>query len=198
MSEEPPSSGTEIAVVVRDSAWCETLQDAAGVARRAAWAALRQQYGDASGPAELDAPRSEPPTAARELTVVLADDHMLRRLNRQYRGQDRATNVLSFAGLDVPSTGKPEMPRLLGDVVLARETILEEARAQNKAPGEHLSHLVVHGVLHLLGFDHETDAQAESMETVECAVLADLGIANPYRQGRAPGAGRGRPERCHD
>ena len=191
MSEEPPSPSTEIAVVVQDPAWCETLQDAAEVACSAARAVLRQHRGVTNGSVEPGAPRGEPPTAASELTVVLADDCLLRRLNREYRGQDRATNVLSFAGLDVPSEGRTEVPRLLGDVVLARETVFREARAQNKTPGEHLSHLVVHGVLHLLGFDHETEAQAQSMETLECAVLAGLGIADPYRVRRVPGARRG-------
>lgn len=186
MSEEPPSPSTEIAVVVEDSAWCETLREAAEVARNAARAALRQHYRAIDGSADCSARQTEPPTGS-ELTVVLADDRLLRRLNREYRGQDRATNVLSFAGLDAPSEVQPEMPRLLGDVVLARETIFKEARAQNKAPGEHLSHLVVHGVLHLLGFDHKTEAQAKSMETVECSALAGLGIADPYRARRAPG-----------
>ena len=184
MSEEPPSPSTEIAVVVQDSAWCEILQEAVDVARRAARAALRQQYA---------APLSEAAMPASELTVVLADDCLLRRLNREYRGQDRATNVLSFAGLDGPPEARSEVPRLLGDIVLARETVFREARAQNKRPAEHLSHLVVHGVLHLLGFDHETEAQAASMEAVECAVLAGLGIADPYQVRPTPCPARGRP-----
>jgi probable rRNA maturation factor len=198
MSEEPPSPSAEIAVVVQDSAWCEALREAAEVARRAARAALRQQYGVRARSAEPDAPRAEPAMGASELTVVLADDRLLRRLNREYRGQDRATNVLSFAGLEGPSELRPEVPRLLGDVVLARETVFREARAQNKPPGEHLSHLVVHGVLHLLGFDHETEAQAESMEAVECAVLAGLGISDPYGVRQAPCPARGGPGSCDD
>lgn len=195
MSEEPPSSSTEIVVLVEDSAWCETLQEAAEVARNAARAALRQHNGTTQGSADSGARWTGPPTAA-ELTVVLGDDRLLRRLNREYRGQDRATNVLSFADLDAPSGAPPQMPRLLGDVILARETILKEARAQNKAPGEHLSHLVVHGVLHLLGFDHKTEAQAKSMEAIECAVLAGLGIADPYLARRVPDAGGG--AECRD
>ncbi len=198
MSEEPPSSSAEIAIVVQDSAWREALKDAAEVARRAARAALRQRCGATQGSGEFDAPQRDRPVVASELTVVLADDRLLRRLNREYRGQDRATNVLSFAGLDAPLGVRPEMPRLLGDVILARETIFREARAQNKAPSEHLSHLVVHGVLHLLGFDHETETQAETMETVECAVLAGLGIADPYRARRAPGTGCEGAECCDD
>jgi len=198
MSEEPPSPSVEIAVVVQDSAWCEALRESAELARRAARAALRQQYGVRARSAEPGAPRAESAMAASELTVVLADDRLLRRLNREYRGQDRATNVLSFAGLDGPSELRPEAPRLLGDVVLARETVFREARAQSKTPGEHLSHLVVHGVLHLLGFDHETEAQAQSMEAVECAVLAGLGIADPYGMRQAPFPARGRPGSGND
>lgn len=197
MSEEPPSPSTEIAVVVEDPAWWETLQEAAEVARNAAHAALRQRCHAIDGSADAGVRRTDSPTAS-ELTVVLADDRLLRRLNREFRGQDRATNVLSFAGLDAPTVDQPEMPRLLGDVVLARETIFKEAQAQNKAPGEHLSHLVVHGVLHLLGFDHKTEAQAKSMETVECAALAGLGIADPYRARRASSAGSGGIECCDD
>ncbi len=194
MSEEPPSTGTEIAVVVQDSAWFQDLREVDQIARRAARAALCQQCGEETGPPE----RTIRPVGASELTVVLADDRLVRRLNREYRGQDRPTNVLSFSGLDVRSDGAPDMPQLLGDVVLARETVFREARAQNKAPGEHLSHLVVHGVLHLLGFDHDTDAQAESMESAECAVLAGLGIADPYQARRAAGAVQGSPGRGDD
>ena len=194
MSEEPPSTDTEIAVVVQDAAWYQALREADQIARRAAQAALCRQCGEGEGPPEGRVPQA----AASELTVVLADDRLLRRLNREYRGQDRPTNVLSFGGLDVRSEDGPEMPRLLGDVVLARETVFREARAQNKAPGEHLSHLVVHGVLHLLGFDHDTDAQAEFMESAECAVLAGLGIADPYQARRAAGAVQDSPGRGDD
>ena len=197
MSEEPPSPGLEIAVVVRDSAWREALGEAAQIARRAARAALRHGEGPEAGPAPRSAPQVGPPPAA-ELTVVLADDRLTRSLNRKYRRQDKATNVLSFAGLDGPSEAGPETPRLLGDVVLARETVFEEARAQDKAPGDHLAHLVVHGVLHLLGFDHETAGQAEAMESLECAALADLGIADPYRQRQTIDSAGRELDPCHD
>lgn len=110
--------------------------------------------------------------------MVLADDRLVRSLNREYRGRDTATNVLSFAGLDGPA--EPGTPRLLGDVVLARETVVREACEQGKTPADHLAHLVVHGVLHLLGYDHQTTTQAETMEDLERAVLAGLGVADPY------------------
>jgi len=108
---------------------------------------------------------------------VLADDALLRSLNRSYRGKDAPTNVLSF-----PFQGPPggAEPRHLGDVVLAVETIRNEAGEQGIAPMHHLQHLVVHGLLHLLGFDHDTVAQAEAMERLEAQILAKLGIADPY------------------
>lgn len=127
-------------------------------------------------------------SAAIELSIVLGDDALLRRLNRQWRGQDKATNVLSFPAQDalpvsaspaaVPPAGTP-LP--LGDVVLAFGTVEGEAAAQGKVLADHLAHLVVHGVLHLLGFDHVRAAEADRMEALETAVLAGLGIADPYR-----------------
>jgi probable rRNA maturation factor len=117
-----------------------------------------------------------------EACVVLADDALLRSLNRDYRGKDAPTNVLSFPFQALPagdSNGGGE-PRQLGDVVLAAETVLSEAAEQGIAPVHHLQHLVVHGLLHLLGFDHDTDASADDMERLEAEILATLGIANPY------------------
>ena len=111
-------------------------------------------------------------------SVVLGDDALLRSLNRTYRGKDRPTNVLSFP-FQAPPGAEPV--RYLGDVVLAAETVLREAGEQGTAPEHHLQHLVVHGLLHLLGFDHEDDAQAEAMELLEAQILSALGIADPYR-----------------
>jgi probable rRNA maturation factor len=119
--------------------------------------------------------------------VVLADDALVRSLNREYRGNDAPTNVLSFAfqhsakfapSFDI-GRGAAE-PRHLGDVVLAAETVGREARAQGTPPAHHLQHLVVHGLLHLLGFDHDTDARAEVMERLEAQILATLGVPDPY------------------
>ncbi|MEP2828597.1 rRNA maturation RNase YbeY [Parvibaculum sp.] len=122
---------------------------------------------------------------AAELCIVLADDELVAKLNKAYRGKDGPTNVLSFPAADMPDTGVPEeafkrsVP-LLGDVVLARETIAREAAAQQKSFVSHLSHLTVHGVLHLLGHDHLEDAEAEDMEDLERDILEDLGIPDPY------------------
>ena len=104
--------------------------------------------------------------------VVLADDARLRALNRRYRSKDKPTNVLSFAS----DAGDGA----LGDVVLARETVRAEARAAGLRPEHHLAHLVVHGVLHLLGWDHVRAAEARAMEALEARALARLGIADPY------------------
>jgi probable rRNA maturation factor len=120
------------------------------------------------------------PAAPVIVGVVLADDAELRRLNRTYRGKDAATNVLSFALAD-PAAGPPGIPVLLGDVVLALETIAREAAEQQKPPADHLRHLVVHGVLHLLGFDHESAADAARMEAREVEILQFLGVPDPYR-----------------
>jgi probable rRNA maturation factor len=114
-----------------------------------------------------------------ELGIVLGDDALLRSLNGRWRGLDKATNVLSFAS-DATEALPPDAPRLLGDVVLAFETVHAEAAGQGKPLAHHLGHLVVHGVLHLLGFDHETMAEAERMEALETAVLAQLGVPDPY------------------
>lgn len=115
-----------------------------------------------------------------EASVVLGDDALVHRLNRTYRGKDKPTNVLSFP-FQTP-TGA-EQSHLLGDVVLAAETIAQEAAERGIDPVHHLQHLVVHGLLHLLGFDHETEAEAEAMERIETEILATLGVANPHAVG---------------
>ena len=120
-------------------------------------------------------------TGAVELSVVLGDNALSRRLNREYRGKDKPTNVLSFAIGNEPATG---LPQLAGDVVIALETLIHEAKSQNKTPEEHLGHLVVHGILHLAGFDHREDSAASEMEQLEIAVLKSLGIRDPYCDGR--------------
>ena len=99
----------------------------------------------------------------------------MQELNRTWRGKDAPTNVLSF-----PLEEEVSEPGLLGDVVLAYETTLKEAREANLALADHVSHLVVHGVLHLVGFDHEEDEEAERMENLERTALASIGIADPY------------------
>ena len=147
-----------IEVEVEDPAWTAALPEAAAVAERAATAAL----GDAAG----------------DVVVLLTDDATVRDLNARFRDRDRPTNVLSFpaAEMSLPGQAPP-----LGDLVLAFEVCAAEAEAQGKSLADHLSHLTVHGVLHLLGRDHEDEAEAEAMEAEERAILASLGVADPYR-----------------
>jgi probable rRNA maturation factor len=142
------------------------------------------------------------PTVPSEVAVLLADDADVRALNRTWRGKDERTNVLSFPVDPAPAARRPPgrprertavgsarpahrrstvaAPRLLGDIVIAYETTAREAVVEGKPFDHHLAHLVVHGFLHLAGYDHETDAEAEAMEALEAAVLARLKVPNPY------------------
>ena len=115
---------------------------------------------------------------ASELSVVFTDDAAIRALNAEWRGKDKPTNVLSFPAFP-PAKGGP-LPPMLGDIVLAAETVAREAQEENKPLENHMTHLVIHGLLHLLGYDHETDDEAEEMEAVERAALARLAIPDPY------------------
>jgi probable rRNA maturation factor len=115
-------------------------------------------------------------TARAELAVVLTDDTAIRFLNRTWRGVDAATNVLSF-----PADLAGGEPPLIGDIVLAYETIAREARAERKSFAHHVAHLAVHGFLHLLGYDHVQRKDAEAMERLERDVLKRLKIPDPYR-----------------
>jgi probable rRNA maturation factor len=136
----------------------------------------REQAIRAAAVALASHPRCEQAQGS-EACVVLADDALLKSLNRTYRAKDAPTNVLSF-----PFEGPPGVvgPRQLGDVVLAVETVRKEAHEQGVPPVRHLQHLVVHGLLHLLGFDHDTEARAEVMERLEAQILAALGVPDPY------------------
>lgn len=167
------NSGPAVAVDVTAPcpSWAEALPEAESLGRAAALAAV--------------AAAGRPLPADAEAGLVLADDAMVRGLNRDYRGQDKPTNVLSFANLDGggPAATGEAGPLLLGDVVIALETTRAEAAAEGKRLADHFSHLVVHGMLHLLGFDHETDAQAAEMEGLESRILSKLGIADPYADG---------------
>lgn len=110
-----------------------------------------------------------------EVAILLADDAEIRTLNRTWRGKDAATNVLSF-----PADDNLSEPRPLGDVILGYETVAKEAGEQDIALTDHVCHLTIHGMLHLLGFDHDSDREAEKMEDLERRALASLGIADPY------------------
>jgi probable rRNA maturation factor len=148
----------KIDVLVESVLWKAT-QDAAAAARRAI----------AEAAAMLSTPRAE-------LAIVLTDDSAIRLLNRAWRGVDAATNVLSF-----PASGAGGEPPLIGDIVLAFETVAREARAERKPFVHHVAHLAVHGFLHLLGYDHVRKPDAETMERIERDVLQRLAIPDPYR-----------------
>ena len=143
---------SKVDVVLLDAAWAKALPGVERLVRKAARAALGARI--------------------RSLVVALSDDRRVRALNKRDREKDKPTNVLSY-----PSGEKV----FLGDIVLARQTVWREAREQKKTPADHLTHLVVHGTLHLMGHDHETsDADAERMEALERRILKRLGIADPY------------------
>jgi probable rRNA maturation factor len=120
---------------------------------------------------------TRPLLAGAELSVVFTDDAHIGRLNRQFLGKDSATNVLSFPA---PKAAGGGFGPALGDIVLARETIEKEAESAGLTVEAHLTHLIVHGFLHLLSYDHGHDADAAIMEGLETAILAGLGIADPY------------------
>jgi probable rRNA maturation factor len=126
-------------------------------------------------------------TGDAELAIMLTDDAGIRTLNQNWRGIDKPTNVLSFPALQPPSGVEPDdAPRMLGDIAIAYETLRREASDEGKPFVHHLSHLSVHGFLHLVGYDHEKDGEAEVMEALERDILASLGIPDPYAE-RDPG-----------
>jgi probable rRNA maturation factor len=117
-------------------------------------------------------------TIKGELAIVLTDDSAIRALNRNWRHKDTPTNVLSFPAKE-PRAARGT-PRLLGDIVIAYETTEREARAEHKPFAHHLAHLAVHGFLHLAGYDHAADVEADAMEGLETAILARLDVPDPY------------------
>ncbi len=118
------------------------------------------------------------PTIDNELAIVLTDDSAIRALNRDWRGIDQPTNVLSFPAKE-PRADRGT-PRMLGDIVIAYETTAREAAVENKPFMHHLAHLAVHGFLHLVGYDHAANEEADAMEGLEVAILARLDVPDPY------------------
>lgn len=168
------SGSVAVPITVSFPAWEESGDAVCALVRRAAVAAVRA----AGAPGPL------------EISVLLAGDAEVRALNRDYRKVDAPTNVLAFEG-GGPAPA-PGAPLLLGDVVLAYETVRREAEERGIALADHVAHLVVHGVLHLLGYDHDAAADRRVMEGAEVEILGALGIADPYG-GRESGEGaRGR------
>ena len=155
----------EIDIAVEAGAWPPQAELAA-LARRAVDAAL----------AELGV---EPAAQGAELSLLFTGDAEIKALNAEWRTRDKATNVLSFPAFP-PARGGP-LPPLLGDIVLAFETVAREAETEGKPFDHHVSHLTVHGLLHLVGYDHETEAEGDEMEALETRILARLAIPDPYR-----------------
>jgi probable rRNA maturation factor len=149
---------SDIDIEIEEDGWLAAVPNAAALVDAAATAAL----------AAAD--------QAGNVAVLLTDDEAVQDLNAEFRGKDAPTNVLSF-----PAAPNPE--HLLGDIALALGVMVREAAEQGKPLAHHLQHLVIHGVLHLIGYDHETDGDAERMESLERAVLAGLGVPDPYEAG---------------
>ncbi len=165
ISGTPVSSAlplTEVLVVA--DCW-QTEPDAEAVIHRAIEAAA--EFADAD-------------VGESELAIMLTDDSGIRTLNSNWRGIDKATNVLSFPALQAPAGAPSDAPRMLGDIAIAYQTTRKEADDEAKPFDHHLSHLAVHGFLHLIGYDHENDDDAEAMEGLEREILAQLGIPDPY------------------
>lgn len=171
-----PSPRADVSLQVADPRWRDGLADVEALVTRAAAAAM----------AVAD---PEPEDRPFEISILLSDDAAVRTLNRDYRDLDKPTNVLSFPARDddrETDVFAEHDTVLLGDIVVAFETTMREAEAEGKGAGDHLAHLVVHGVLHLLGLDHEDDAEAEEMERLEVRALGGLGIPDPYADGGSP------------
>lgn len=155
-------------IIFRDPRWLAALPGLEDLSEATAVLALttgwKTDYHGAPGPIEV--------------AIIFADDDFVQTLNADYRQIDSATNVLSFPACDWTDTA--QSPRLLGDVVLAYETVLREAKENNTLLAAHARHLIVHGILHLLGYDHKNDVAAERMEKLEIMILEALGDPDPY------------------
>jgi len=177
MNPTEPASGSgsvAIEVIAESPEWITAVPRREGLCARAAAAAFGAV---------------QPNTKGAEASVILTDDARVRLLNNAYRGCDEPTDVLSFpilgeGGIAVSST--QNQPVLLGDIVIAFETAATDAAAWNKTLSDHLSHLVVHGMLHLCGYDHLAEAEANEMERLETRILAGLGVSDPYAEGGHP------------
>lgn len=163
-----PAAKTVTVDVIRD----ETFDDAPDDAQIAMWCEIAQQQADQ----ELGSVDTRPV----QIAVRLVGSQISAELNSQYRHKNSATNVLSFPG-DLPTVVTDQLDSIpLGDLLICPEVLRQEAREQNKSLSGHWAHILVHGVLHLNGFDHQTDEDAEEMEAIEINILERMAIANPY------------------
>ncbi len=163
-----------IHVTFGSRAWIRKLRTTSACVKRAAVAAMENS--------NIKARFKLRGNESIEVGITLGTNHSLQRLNRKFRAIDKPTNVLSFPCFSPGDTPIPNAPVLLGDIALAYGVVEKEARFLGKPFQAHLSHMVVHGVLHLLGYDHVTNTDAKKMESLEIRILAQLGLANPYAE----------------
>jgi len=156
----------DVEVVIQDERWLEALSKVENFVQKTVAFAWQK-----AGIKKVGIP---------EISVFLSNDKDIKEINREYRGVDKPTNVLSFPAIEEDVLLEPNMPYLAGDIVLAFETCQEEATAEGKTLSDHVAHLLVHGVLHLAGFDHIKDDDADKMEAKEVEILEELGVKNPY------------------
>lgn len=181
-----PVDRLDLIIATEDARWQQALTDVNQICDLAAHKAFAAAW-DGPFASQLQTGRQI------EAAIILSNDEDVQRFNCDFRGQDKPTNVLSFASLDDADTfvspgdfagGSPDIqsdiPVMLGDIIIAYETTAGEALSEQKSLADHLSHLVVHGMAHLLGYDHQVDEEAEIMEALETEILHTLGIANPY------------------
>ena len=166
MSASTLHAGPELLLSVEAGGWGSEMELArlAESAAAATWAELGLAAGNSC-----------------EVSVLFTDDEAIRTLNADWRGMDKPTNVLSFP--TVAQVDPKRLPPLLGDIVLAFETVRREAEVENRPFNHHLLHLLVHGLLHLMGYDHEEEEEAGRMEAMEIRILARLSIPDPYQRG---------------
>ncbi|MCQ8782170.1 rRNA maturation RNase YbeY [Mangrovibrevibacter kandeliae] len=163
--------GLGLSLAVEDPAWERLGLDLERLVRRSLEAAA------AGVPYGVD--------LATEVGITFSNDAAVQALNAEWRGKDKPTNILSFPLVELAPGDRPAP--MMGDLILARETVLAEARSEAKAVEHHICHLLVHGFLHLAGFDHQDDAEAERMEALEIAILHRLDIPDPYADGALDG-----------
>ena len=169
----------ELNIVISDSNWERTLPDISNLCKQVFATTFAFMAKEESS--ELFATK-----AALNINLSLSNDKEVHRLNKEFRGMDKPTNVLSFANIDAPDfeeeLASSDDTLELGDIIIALETLEREAKEQNISLHDHLSHLLVHGLLHLLGYDHQEDDEAEHMESLEIKILQQLNIKNPYEE----------------
>ena len=172
MSGRTPNTRLRLALEIEDPRWTQALPNAAELLEKAIGLALADVNDD---------------TRTIEVGVRLVDDGTIQGLNRDWRGRDKPTNVLSFPLGDPGPVDDPDFPWLIGDIVMSFDTVTAESIRDGKSLEHHIAHLAIHAALHLIGHDHEDEAEADAMEAVEVKLLAGLGIADPYQSaGDAP------------